>query len=1348
MNSFGSKGSVLRNTKSDNLPLTATVAPTVKVTKSGPEKKIAVFYHVFFPGFSSGEANALRIIKEQLGTLANSSAALAAQSQDKPLSIFYTVVGSHKRLNEYEKQIQELCSAHTSLLCQRILHVESGFETVTLQKIYDHCNGPDETTLITYLHNKGSYHTYVENERWRPLLTEAAVSDMCISNSLSGECNLCSLHFFPTWSLFAPGNMFTARCDYFKKLIPPNTIEKRQREDAISEAVLLRLQGQLEMNVFYDRNDIYGLGRFSDEHWVAGHPDLKPCDCIETDLIEVFRGSEVANLSFALAPARHRGMRDPGIATGKEGQVLVESDLRKKEMFFLPLNIIKWLAFYGRIPSHTSRVWKWFPDHSFWRQQVNLYGAGAVEQATAKYASDLVQKGPTFAPRDKSTGRWWWMTSGMANSLATATSSYAVFYDVFIPPYTQNFDDEWMFVQEQINIMDRSLSFRQEKTDVYISTAGHRKLDRSKLCERGDNLLCHRLDHHHSQHYRGETLQQAHEYCSHHPSSKISYIRNVPPHQVEPDSLEARRLLRHLTAAATNELCFEASTCNVCGLLFYTMPTHAMMGNTWTAQCSYVNKLLSPVDFEQKLRPVIAEALMQKLEDKLAFQIFEPRVDQLGLDGHAMEHWIGSHPSLIPCDLSPKRDLPAWIEGSTNYTWSLGPRHEGAPFGFNEVAAKKATSVLAVRFREFHYLAGNLLKWKMLYAETPPLSSWVWSWYPDGEIWRKQIDEGASGTSFSSYLPLEKDVSENLAIFYNIYIPPAADEKEIAVDRVKRVVKEQLDQIGASDVVKEGAVSLFYNTIGAPDALGFDFMDPLCSKNKLKCHHMDHFKIGFEEVTLQRVHDFCQDPSRADFRIIYLHSKGSFHEEIVGAAHEGFSQIAWRRNMLNAVTNKKCLRPPDDQCDICGLLASPFPQLHFSGNFFTAKCSYVKKLLPVKDFGTRMDTIIASVREREIDQQLVVHLFHPHDNFFGTSRFASEHWIGSHPSVRPCDVSMRPSIDDWRRQEWNTSEFDWAMAPRFGVDAPWAHWFEETRRKTVLSSPSMRHREYFLLAGSLFRWYELYDQAPPPSSWVWSWYPDGREWKEKVLEHKRDALAVMTKPFQTNAKLPLVAESPRDGDFKGYYEVNGKRQQNRFTLNFVKEPNLGWTIGGHGHDGDGTFYVSHGQMDRLGSAEWEVFDKTNNRGVWVEGIFKGGKFTQGTIRLAKDDSRIPFKLLPVETAAGMAWAPKDGDYKGFYQKGRRKMRNVFTLNFVKDPNGWLVQGYGHDTTGIFYVSQGHIDWQGNARWRVYDKTNDRRILFEANFKRVCSMGKVRLDEDDDSAAPREFHLSPKRGGGC
>lgn len=208
-------------------------------------------------------------------------------------------------------------------------------------------------------------------------------------------------------------------------------------------------------------------------------------------------------------------------------------------------------------------------------------------------------------------------------------------------------------------------------------------------------------------------------------------------------------------------------------------------------------------------------------------------------------------------------------------------------------------------------------------------------------MWRKQIDEGASGTSFSSYLPLEKDSSGNFAIFYNVYIPPAADEKLIAVDGVKRVVKEQLDQIGTSHVVKEGAVSLFYNTIGARDALGFDFMDPLCSKNKLKC--LDHFKIGFEEVTLQRVHDFCQDPSRAVFRIIYLHSKGSFHEEIVGAAHDGFLQIAWRRNMLNAVTNKKCLRPPDDQCDICGLLASPFPQLHFSGNFFTARCSYMSR---------------------------------------------------------------------------------------------------------------------------------------------------------------------------------------------------------------------------------------------------------------------------------------------------------------------------------------------------------------------------------------------------------------------
>ena len=45
------------------------------------------------------------------------------------------------------------------------------------------------------------------------------------------------------------------------------------------------------------------------------------------------------------------------------------------------------------------------------------------------------------------------------------------------------------------------------------------------------------------------------------------------------------------------------------------------------------------------------------------------------------------------------------------------------------------------RMRERYLLAGLLTSWLFLYNETPPASSWIWQWYPDGEEWRGVSEE-------------------------------------------------------------------------------------------------------------------------------------------------------------------------------------------------------------------------------------------------------------------------------------------------------------------------------------------------------------------------------------------------------------------------------------------------------------------------------------------------------------------------------------------------------------------------------------------------------------------------------
>lgn len=62
----------------------------------------------------------------------------------------------------------------------------------------------------------------------------------------------------------------------------------------------------------------------------------------------------------------------------------------------------------------------------------------------------------------------------------------------------------------------------------------------------------------------------------------------------------------------------------------------------------------------------------------------------------------------------------------------------------------------------------------------------------------------------------------------------------------------------------------------------------------------------------------------------------------------------------------------------------------------------------------------------------------------------------------------------------------------------------------MAKSSKLRLKEYFLLAGNILKWYEFYNEVPGEFSWVWSWFPDGRKWRNAVRLHGRKAIEVMT----------------------------------------------------------------------------------------------------------------------------------------------------------------------------------------------------------------------------------------------
>jgi len=137
--------------------------------------------------------------------------------------------------------------------------------------------------------------------------------------------------------------------------------------------------------------------------------------------------------------------------------------------------------------------------------------------------------------------------------------------------------------------------------------------------------------------------------------------------------------------------------------------------------------------------------------------MWPPEADRFGLDRYSNEHWIGSHPDLIPCDMSPKKaDHNLWtsskeprLETADRLQWSPSPRHIfpigeaiNDDFWFTLHYQKELKQPIIkddqARKREYFLLPGYLHKWIHLYRQLPSQQSWVWKWFPDGVFWKIQ----------------------------------------------------------------------------------------------------------------------------------------------------------------------------------------------------------------------------------------------------------------------------------------------------------------------------------------------------------------------------------------------------------------------------------------------------------------------------------------------------------------------------------------------------------------------------------------------------------------------------------
>jgi hypothetical protein len=170
------------------------------------------------------------------------------------------------------------------------------------------------------------------------------------------------------------------------------------------------------------------------------------------------------------------------------------------------------------------------------------------------------------------------------------------------------------------------------------------------------------------------------------------------------------------------------------------------------------------------------------------------------------------------------------------------------------------------------------------------------------------------------------------------------------------------------------------------------------------------------------------------------------------------------------------------------------------GHFFVAQCSYIRRLLPPKEYMNKLRELL----QISYLSGLFNYTLYPIDELhIGWDRYGLEHWIASHPSLQACDLSPAPNIKAWHLlfptvldyMAYDMKQFQWSLAPRYKYDDMEFHIHNRVERMALLSNEAQRRKEWFLLPGILFRHFHLYGHVPPHDSWYWDWYPDGDYWR-------------------------------------------------------------------------------------------------------------------------------------------------------------------------------------------------------------------------------------------------------------
>jgi hypothetical protein len=328
---------------------------SVMSTTLGP-----IFYNIYIP--ETRKKPIIEIIEEQIKF---------RNETDPKAPILYTLIGSRT----VEETIQNLCQPN----CTQRDYLEKGNEIDTLQALWEYCQDhPFE--IVTYIHDKGSFHPSGANRKARGVGTKGALAcrglmldhhayeyhtdaphQTTVSNTQANkkktesQCSICAYRFYALPVYHGRANMWTAHCSYIRKLLPPRTYESAlldMHQETLNHIILGPTKYAC-IRPYKSSSLLLGLGRYAMERWAFNHPYVEPCDSLtKREMRKLKDGDKSAsNFTPKLTPAPQKGAKVSGIAG-------ISTSWER-----LAGRLFEWDYLYQKTPPQSSWVWKYYKGY-------------------------------------------------------------------------------------------------------------------------------------------------------------------------------------------------------------------------------------------------------------------------------------------------------------------------------------------------------------------------------------------------------------------------------------------------------------------------------------------------------------------------------------------------------------------------------------------------------------------------------------------------------------------------------------------------------------------------------------------------------------------------------------------------------------------------------------------------------------------------------------------------------------------------------------------------------------------------------------------------------------------------